>query len=159
MRIIGIDPGTARIGWAIVSGTVHTPLVNAYGLVTTDAGEKKEKRLDVLFDSITTIIRKYRPDVASIEDLFFAKNAKTAIAVGEARGVIILACAKEKLPVVSYTPLAVKRTITGSGQADKKQVEQMVVRTLRLKSAPKPDDTADACAIALTHLFTNKFTK
>jgi len=157
MTILGIDPGTARIGWSVIGGTVHSPTPYACGLVTTPKEDGKEARLTILFDSITAIIKKYTPDVASIEDLFFATNAKTAISVGEARGVILLACVKTGLPVVSYTPLAIKRTITGNGQADKKQVEKMIVQILKLKTAPKPDDVCDACAIALTHLYTNTY--
>lgn len=157
MVILGIDPGTARIGWAVISGTTHTPIPHAYGLITTPKEEIKERRLTIIFDSVTALIKKYHPDVVSIEDLFFATNAKTAIAVGEARGVIILACAKMHLPIASYTPLAIKHTITGNGKAEKKQVERMVVQLLKLKTAPKPDDTADACAIALTHLYTKQY--
>ena len=100
-------------------------------------------------------VEKYKPDVMSVEDLFFAANAKTAISVGEARGVILLSAAKEGIPVVSYTPLSVKRTITGDGHADKKQVEKMIIRTLCLKEIPKFDDTTDALAIAATHAYTN----
>ncbi len=154
MVIFGIDPGVARIGWGVLNWTNPRLSVIAYGLVATEKERKKEERLEILFDSMITLLTKYHPDIVSIEDLFFATNAKTAIGVGEARGVILLSAAKRKIPVVSYTPLSVKRTITGDGHADKKQVEKMIVTLLKLKEAPKPDDTADALAIAATHAYT-----
>ena len=157
MIILGIDPGIARIGWAVIQNTKPNITVLAYGLISTDKDVVKEQRLKCLYDGMTSIIVKYKPNVMSVEDLFFATNAKTAIAVGEARGVILLSAAKSNISVVSYTPLAVKRTITGDGHADKKQVEKMIVQILHLKEAPKIDDTTDALAIAATHAYTQKF--
>jgi crossover junction endodeoxyribonuclease RuvC len=157
MIILGIDPGVARIGWGIVQKNKSLISVVAYGLIATEKETIKEERLCILYDSLTSLLLKYKPDIMSVEDLFFSTNAKTAIAVGEARGVILLSAAKQNIPVVSYTPLAVKRTITGDGHADKKQVEKMVVQILHLKEIPKPDDTVDAIAIAATHAYTTKF--
>ena len=155
MIILGIDPGTARIGWGIINNTKPNLTVMAYGLITTPKEIQKELRLKSLYDGMTSLLTKYKPDIMSVEDLFFATNAKTAIAVGEARGVILLAAAKGNVPVVSYTPLSIKRTITGDGHADKKQVQKMITSLLKLKECPKPDDTADALAIAATHAYTN----
>ncbi|MCJ7826586.1 crossover junction endodeoxyribonuclease RuvC [Patescibacteria group bacterium] len=157
MTILGIDPGVARIGWGILKNTKPNLCVIAYGLISTEKTAIKEARLSVLFDAMTSLISKYKPDIMSVEDLFFAKNAKTAIAVGEARGVILLAAAKGNVPVVSYAPLSIKRTITGDGHADKKQVQKMITSLLKLKECPKPDDTADALAIAATHAYTQQF--
>jgi len=157
MVILGIDPGVARIGWAVINKTNLNLSVLAYGLISTEKDMRNEYRLHTLYDAIISIFSKYKPDIMSIEDLFFATNAKTAISVGEARGVILLAAAKKNVPVVSYTPLSVKRTITGDGHADKKQVEKMIVQIFKLKEIPKVDDTIDALAIAATHAYTNKF--
>jgi crossover junction endodeoxyribonuclease RuvC len=158
MIILGIDPGVARIGWGIIKDTKPNLTVIAYGLITTPKEMHKELRLKSLYDGMMSIFTKYRPDIMSVEDLFFAANAKTAIAVGEARGVILLAAAKSEVSVVSYTPLSVKRTITGDGHADKKQVEKMIVQILRLKETPEIDDTTDALAIAATHAYTHQWT-
>jgi len=157
MVILGIDPGVARIGWGIIHKKETALAVIAYGLITTDKKTQKELRLKNLYDGMLSIIKKYKPDVMSVEDVFFATNAKTAISVGEARGVILLSAATSHVSVVSYAPLAVKRTITGDGHADKKQMEKMIVQMLHLKEVPKIDDTTDALAIAATHAYTNKF--
>lgn len=154
MIILGIDPGVARIGWAIIKNAKPDPVPVAYGLISTEKTALKESRLSTLYDAMLSVIKKHTPDIMSIEDIFFAKNAKTAIAVGEARGVILLAAAQSHLPVISYTPLSVKRTITGDGHADKKQVEKMITQLFKLKETPKPDDTVDALAIAATHAYT-----
>ena len=153
MVILGIDPGIARVGWAVIE--THTPLLitKSFGCIETDKGEKPEIRLQQIHKAVGLLCKKFHPDCMSVEELFFATNAKTAIGVGQSRGVILLAAAEAHVPVVSYTPLAVKRAITGDGKADKKQVASMVVRTLKLKKAPKLDDTADALAIAMTHAY------
>lgn len=153
---MGIDPGFARVGWAIIYELKSKLTPIAYGCIETDKTLPTDQRLLVVFTRLTALITTYSPDCVAIEALFFATNAKTAMAVGEARGVILLAAAKKKLPVVSYTPLTVKRTITGDGKADKGQVELMVKRTLYLKHIPKPDDAADALAIAMTHAYSYK---
>jgi crossover junction endodeoxyribonuclease RuvC len=156
MIILGIDPGTARIGWAILETVTATIRVIRYGCITTPEKTSPESRLVRIFNEVGALIDEYNPDALSIESLFFATNAKTAIAVGEARGVILLSAGRKKIPVISYSPLTVKKTITGYGQADKKQVQQMVKQILKLKEIPQPDDTADAVAIALTHAYSYK---
>lgn len=156
MRILGIDPGIARVGWAVVETHTPEPSPLSFGCITTDKEEKPDIRLKKIHEAITLLCKKFRPDCMSVEELFFAANAKTAIGVGQSRGVILLAAAMAKIPVVSYTPLAVKRAITGDGSADKKQVSSMVVRILKLRHAPKLDDTADALAIAMTHAYSYK---
>jgi len=157
MIILGVDPGIARIGWGIIQNNKPNPTVLSYGLIETEKSIPKEQRLSCLYNGMLSIIKKYTPDVMSVEDLYFATNAKTAISVGEARGVILLSAAQSNVPVVSYSPLAVKRTITGNGKADKKQVEKMIVQLLHLKNPPKIDDTTDALAIAATHAYTQRF--
>jgi crossover junction endodeoxyribonuclease RuvC len=131
-------------------------MIISYGCITTPKGDVPEKRLATIHAAICLLCKKFKPDCMSIEDLFFSTNAKTAIGVGQSRGVILLAAAQSRIPVISYSPLTVKRAITGDGGADKKQVTQMVIRTLKLKTAPKLDDTADALAIAMTHAYSYK---
>lgn len=156
MKIIGIDPGTARVGWALieVQGSTIRPL--SYGCITTPAGLAPETRLQTIHQEITKLIIKHQPSSLAIEDLFFTSNAKTVIPVGQARGVILLAASEQNIPVASYSPRAVKSTIAGDGRADKTQVLSMVMRILHLDTPPKPDDTADAIAIALTHAYSYK---
>ncbi len=156
MIIMGIDPGIARIGWAVITVTKSTVAPLAFGCIETDKGKNPETRLEEIYDALEILFAKHRPSVLAVEDLFFATNAKTAIGVGQSRGVILLCASKSRIPVISYSPLAVKRAITGDGKADKKQVERMVVLTLHLRQAPKPDDTADALAIAMTHAYSHK---
>lgn len=153
MTILGIDPGTARIGWGIIETKGSLYHTRAFGLITTERNEAVELRLLKAYHQICKICVKYAPDVVSIEELFFATNAKTAIAVGQARGILLLSAAANGIPVYSYSPLAVKRAITGDGHADKKQVLKMIVSLLKLKEPPKPDDVADALAIALAHVY------
>jgi len=153
MIILGVDPGTARIGWGLLEekqGEIHT---RSYGCITTDKHKPAELRLSEIFHACIRLMRKLTPDCMSIEDLFFAANAKTAIAVGQARGVILLAASETHIPVYSYSPAAVKKAICGVGNAPKDQVGRMVTRLLKLRETPKPDDTADALAIAATHAF------
>ena len=156
MIILGIDPGIARVGWAVIKTAKPVLKTIAFGCIETDKGDKPESRLQQVHKAILLICRKFHPDCMSVEELFFAANAKTAIGVGQSRGVILLAASMAKIPVVSYTPLAVKRAITGDGRADKKQVLRMVMRILKLVKAPKLDDTADALAIAMTHAYSYK---
>ncbi len=156
MKIMGIDPGTARLGWGIIDATGGVVRALSYGCITTDSHASPDKRLLVVYDSILGIIKKEKPDCVAIEDLFFAVNAKTVIPVAQARGVTLLAAAKTGTPVVSYTPLVVKQTITDTGTADKTQVGKMITRLLKLPRVPQPDDTADALAIALTHAYSYK---
>lgn len=156
MIILGIDPGIARIGWAAMKTNSPEPIPLSYGCITTEKTEEPEVRLLQIYEAILLLCKKFTPGCMSVEDLYFATNAKTAIGVGQSRGVILLAAAKQKIPVVSYSPLTIKRTITGDGKADKKQVERMVTRILKLKVTPTPDDAADALAIAMTHAYSYK---
>jgi len=157
MKVFGIDPGTARVGWAIVEKQKGNPHLRSYGCITTPKEESVEKRLLQIFTEITELIKKSKPDVITIEDLFFTKNAKTAITVAQARGVLLLAAAQKRIPIASYSPLAIKRAVVGYGKAEKQQVQKMVQQILKLSEIPQPDDAADAVAIALTHCFTKKF--
>ena len=156
MIILGLDPGTARVGWGVVetNGTNYESV--AFGLIETDKDMLAEDRLNDIFEAVNTLIKQYKPVAVSIEDLFFSTNAKTAIAVGQARGVLLLACAKHHIHTASYSPLTIKRAITGDGKADKGQVQYMVTKQLHLLETPKPDDVADALAIALTHAFSHQ---
>ena len=153
MKILGIDPGTAIVGWAFVEVKGQTPASTMYGAIMTPAGMDIARRLERIHRQISELIDTHKPDCVSIEDLFFSTNVKTAISVGQARGVIILAAAQKGLPVISYSPLSVKLSVTGDGKAAKLQVQRMVKVLLKLPEIPKPDDTADALAIALTHAY------
>lgn len=158
MKILGIDPGIGRMGWGIIEkGKSSQFMVHGYGCVETMPNSDIPGRLYALYDEVCRIIDEYDPDAMAIEDLFFAKNVKTAFSVGQARGVILLAASQKNLSIHVYTPLQVKATVTGYGKADKKQVGQMVKITLKLPKVPTPDDTADALAIALTHAFTKRY--
>ncbi len=151
MRILGIDPGYAILGWGVIDVVGNKFSVIDYGSILTDTKMEMPARLQVLYNGLTEIINKYKPDDASIEELFFNSNAKTAILVGEARGVAVLACANGGLNIEEYTPLQIKQALVGYGRADKKQVQFMVKTMLNLKAVPKPDDTADALAAAICH--------
>ena len=151
MRILGIDPGYAILGWGVIDMKGNHFKVVDYGAVTTDSKMEMPDRLKVLYNSLMDIITEYEPDVASIEELFFNTNAKTAILVGQARGVAVLACANSGLDIEEYTPLQIKQGLVGYGRAEKKQVQLMVKTILNLQEVPKPDDTADALAAAVCH--------
>lgn len=151
MRILGIDPGYAILGYGIVDIVGNKFSVVDYGAITTDPSMDMPSRLVKLFDGLTELISAFKPDEAAIEELFFNSNAKTAILVGEARGVAVLACAKGNLKINEYTPLQIKQALVGYGRADKTQVQFMVKTMLNLKEVPKPDDTADALAAAICH--------
>lgn len=151
MIILGIDPGYAIVGYGIIEFKCgkYTPI--HYGAIFTNAGDEFPKRLEIIFNELSEVIDKYKPDVASIEKLYFQNNHKTAIDVAQARGVTLLAIKKFEIPIYEYTPLQIKTTVTGYGKAQKPQVMMMVQRLLKLKEIPKPDDTADALAIAICH--------
>lgn len=156
IRILGIDPGTARVGWGLIEEDFGKIKTLKYGCITTEKEELAETRLSLIFHALTTLIKTLKPDCLSVEDLFFATNAKTAISVGQARGVILLAASELHIPVASYSPVAVKKAICGTGTAPKDQVGKMITKLLRLKEIPTPDDTADALAIAATHAYSYK---
>lgn len=156
MIIFGIDPGTARMGWGVIDTNGGSPKARIFGCITTEKEETPPHRLMILHNALTVLLSKHRPDIISIEEIYFATNAKTIIPVGQARGVALLAAGQLNIPVVSYSPPAVKKIITGDGRADKKMIQQKVTILLQLKEVPKPDDVADALAIALTHAYLQK---
>lgn len=149
--ILGIDPGIAIVGWGVIEykGNKFTTL--GYGSIQTPATMKTEDRLVEIFEQMNFLIEKYKPDCLSVEELFWNTNQTTGIRVSEARGVILLSAAKRGIPIYEYTPLQVKQAVVGYGRAEKKQVISMVTMLLRLEKPPKPDDTADALAIAVCH--------
>lgn len=152
MRVIGIDPGTALTGWGVVEGEGNELSMVAAGVIKTAAGTPLAERLQIIYRELTTLIERWQPASAAIEELFFSKNAKTALAVGHGRGAAMLALANGNLPISEYKPLEVKQAITGYGGADKQQIQQMVKLLLALDEIPRPDDAADALAVAICHL-------
>lgn len=151
MRIIGVDPGTGILGFGVVDARQSKFQMVTGGVIRTPAHTPLEERLETIYDGLVEIISEAKPDAMSIEKLFFARNVTTAMAVAQARGVAMLAGRKNGLAVAEYTPLQIKQTITGYGQADKRQVQEMVKLQLNLAQIPKPDDAADALAAAITH--------
>lgn len=151
MKILGIDPGMAIVGYAMIGVENENIELLTSGSIQTDKSLSDSKRLLEIFNDLSQIIEKYNPDCASIEQLFFFKNQKTVIPVAEARGVILTALEKYNIPTYSYTPMEVKQVLTGYGRAEKKEVEQMVKLTLETETLPKLDDTVDAIAIAICH--------
>lgn len=151
MVILGIDPGYAIIGYGVIYYNANRFSVLEYGAVTTDSKDKFTTRLSQIYADVCKIIERCKPDAISIEKLYFNTNTTTAIDVAQARGVILLAATQNNIPVFEYTPLQVKSAVTGYGRAEKKQVMEMVKNILRLEKIPKPDDTADALAIAVCH--------
>ena len=159
MRVLGIDPGIARCGWGVIEFQGSSLKVQGYGCIETSAKQNTPARLGEIYRGILKLIEKYSPDALSIEELFFNTNAKTAFVVGQARGVILLAASQNNLSISIYTPLQVKSAITGYGRAEKDQIGKMVKTLLSLKEIPKPDDTTDALAVALTHAFSAKLAR
>lgn len=151
MIILGIDPGIAIVGYGIIEVRGNNYKAIDYGCITTDSKLLFPDRLKLVYDELTNIINKFKPDDYAVEELFFNKNVKTAIKVGQARGVEILAAVNLGLPVFEYTPLQIKQAVVGYGRAEKHQVQEMVKLLLNLQEIPKPDDAADALAIALCH--------
>ena len=151
MIILGIDPGLATVGWGVIECVRGNSRPIAFGAITTPAHTDIEKRLAMIEADLTEIINKYKPDEMAIEELFFNTNITTGIAVAEARGVILCTAYKLGVKISEYTPLQVKQAVVGYGKAEKHQVITMVTSILRLPAPPKPDDTADAVAIALCH--------
>lgn len=151
ITILGIDPGTATTGWGVIREKDGNCEVVAYGAIETSKNKKNVNRLCEIANDLETLIARYKPDEVGIEDLFFCNNVTTAIKVAQARGVMLLVCARAKLPIGEYTPLQVKQSLTGYGKADKFQVQHMVKEFLKLKKIPRPDDAADALAVAICH--------
>lgn len=151
MIILGIDPGYAIVGWGVIDYTANRFSVISHGAVTTEAKAPFNQRLETVYDGICDIINKYKPEALAIEKLFYNTNAKTVIDVAQARGVINLAAQKNGIDIFEYTPLQVKQSVVGYGRAEKKQVQEMTRVILKLEKIPKPDDTADALAMAICH--------
>lgn len=159
MRVLGIDPGTATTGFGLVSEHEDGSLeVIDFGIISTSPGISMPERLSILYHKLAEIILLHRPDTGAVEKLFFQRNVKTALVVGQARGVVLLALSEAALPVAEYSPMEVKQAVAGYGGADKNQVQQMVKAILELDKIPQPDDAADALAIAICHLHTIHYT-
>ena len=156
MKILGIDPGMAIVGYGIINIENEQLELLTSGSIQTDKTLSDSKRLLEIYNDLTTVVDKYKPDCASVEELFFFKNQKTVIPVAEARGVIITVLEKFNVPTYSYTPMEVKQVLTGYGRAEKKEVEQMVKIALNTDKLPRLDDTVDAIAIAICHSRTLK---
>ncbi len=157
MRILGVDPGIGRTGWAVIeagskAGRGGVSAVS-YGCIETSSSKKFPERMVEIVSALERVIVQYSPEAAAIEEMFFLKKSKTLLLAVQARGVAIYAVAKNNLPVFEYNPKNVKITLTGYGLADKLQIQKMIMLSLRLKEVPKPDDTADALAIALCHFY------
>lgn len=159
MIILGIDPGYAIVGIGVVEYRGNKFRTLEYGAITTPAKMPTVDRLKKIYDEMTLLIDKYKPDAAAIEELFFNSNQKTAINVAQARGVILVSLRNKDVPISEYTPLQVKQSVTGYGRADKAQIQQMVKTLLGLNVIPKPDDAADALALAVCHAHSSKMNK
>ena len=151
MIILGIDPGYAIVGWGVLEYKMNKFRVLGYGAITTEAHTDFPLRLQTIYNDMCYLFEKYKPEVMSMEKLFYNNNAKTVIDVAQARGVIVLSAAQNGLKISEYTPLQVKQAITGYGRAEKRQVMEMIKSFLNLEKVPKPDDTADALALAVCH--------
>lgn len=156
MLTMGIDPGTALLGYGLVEGTA-APRAVAFGVIETTKQSQMAERLLHLYTEVRQLLDRYQPNVLAVEQLFFSRNVTTAIAVGQARGVVLLAAAQAGIPVVEYTPAEIKQAVAGYGKADKPQMQEMVRMILGLDRVPQPDDAADALAVALCHAQTAPF--
>jgi crossover junction endodeoxyribonuclease RuvC len=150
--VLGIDPGTAITGYGLVHENDEGLALVECGVITTPAGQPLPQRLQTIYRGLAAIIGQHRPDQVAVEELFFSRNVRTALSVGQARGVVLLAAAEAGLPLHEYKPLEVKQTVAGYGGADKRQVQEMVRLLLRLEEIPEPDDAADAVAVAVCHI-------
>ncbi|MCC6630300.1 MAG: crossover junction endodeoxyribonuclease RuvC [Chloroflexi bacterium] len=158
MRVLGIDPGTATLGYGVIDGAEPLRAV-AFGAIRTSASEAMPRRLLRLHHALLDLLQTHQPEVVAVEQLFHARNTTTSITVGQARGVVLLAAAESDLEVVEYSPMQVKQSVVGYGGADKHQVQAMVRLLLGLDSLPQPDDAADALAVAICHQHTARFTR
>lgn len=159
MRILGIDPGLAIVGYGVIEVTGNRIKMLEYGVVQTFPKDSTQDRLAIIYKELNSIISDFKPDEVAFEKLFHEKNTKTFINVSQARGVEVLACVNSGLEMYEYTPLQIKQALTGYGRATKIQMQEAVKRFLKLDGIPKPDDAADALAIAICHSFSNKFKK
>ena len=155
MKILGIDPGMAIVGYSVIEYSGDVPRLLHSGSIQTDKNKTESARLLEIFNDMNTVVDKYKPDVCAIEKLFFFRNQTTVMPVAHARGVILTVLEKHSIPVFEYTPMEVKQVLTGYGRADKKEVEQMVKLTLQTDNLPKLDDTVDSIAIAICHTRSN----
>ena len=155
-RFLGIDPGTATTGWAILETCGAECRAVAYGAILTEKNKSEDERILEISHDLEKIIDKYKPREAAVENIFFFKNQKTVITVAQARGAVLLTLKKNGVKIASYTPLQIKQALTGYGRADKKQIQLMVREVMKLKNIPKPDDAADAMAICLCHINSRK---
>ena len=151
MRVLGLDPGTASTGYGIIDSIDGRLSLVTYGVIKTPAGESASIRLQSIYNELNNLIATYQPDSAGVEELFFGRNVTTAISVGQARGVLLLALANANIPIGEYSPPKIKDAVTGYGKADKAQVQLMVRNLLDLEETPRPDDAADGLAVAITH--------
>lgn len=156
MRVLGIDPGTAITGYGLVEEVEQGLTLVGCGVVTTPSDQPLPLRLQQIYHSILGVIELHQPEAAAVEELFFSRNVRTALSVGHARGVVLLALAEAGLPIFEYKPLEIKQAIAGYGRADKRQVQEMVRMLLSLDEAPQPDDAADAVAVAVCHLHSRR---
>ena len=157
MAVIGIDPGTALTGYGIIEELPDQSLqVIDFGVIRTDSTDKPEIRLRKIFSRLNEILSLYKPETGAVEKLFFQRNTRTAMSVGQARGVAILSLAEAGLSVREYSPVEIKQAVVGYGKASKNQVQQMVKTLLNLQEIPKPDDAADALAVAICHIHSRK---
>ena len=155
MIVLGIDPGLARLGYGIIEKSGNRATHITHGCITTTREDSSAgARLSYLYSGLNTLFEEHHPECAAVEKLFFSKNITSAMGVAEVRGIILLICDQQQVPVTEYTPNQVKQAITGSGRADKKQVQEMIKRLLHLPEIPKPDDAADGLSIALCHIHT-----
>ena len=152
MLVLGIDPGTAITGYGLVREDDEGLALVEYGVINTPADQPLPQRLQTIYRGLTAIIGEHQPDQVAVEELFFSRNVRTALSVGQARGVVLLAAAEADLPLHEYKPLEVKQTVAGYGGADKRQVQEMVRLLLHLEQVPEPDDAADAVAVAVCHI-------
>jgi crossover junction endodeoxyribonuclease RuvC len=152
MRVLGIDPGTAITGYGVVEDVKGDLKPLAFGVIRTPADQPLPTRLQSIYRAVGKLAKKWEPTAAAVEELFFSRNVRTAMSVGQARGVALLALADAGLDVAEYTPLAIKQAVTGYGNADKAQMQEMVRLLLELAEVPRPDDAADALAVAICHL-------
>jgi len=150
--ILGIDPGTAITGWGVVVERQGTLQALGFGVIRTPSTEALSARLVTIYDELSALLQVHQPDAVAVEELFFSKNARTALSVGHARGVVLLTVAQQQTPLFHYKPSQVKQAVTGYGAADKRQIQEMVRLLLGLDAIPQPDDAADALAVAICHL-------
>lgn len=157
MRIIGLDPGTATTGYGIIDAVDDQLIPVVFGVIKTSPRNAMPRRLQQIYEELTALLEQYQPETAGVEELFFGRNVTTAITVGQARGVLLLALANANIPIKAYSPPKIKDAVVGYGKADKAQVQLMVRNLLGLTETPRPDDAADGLAIAITHYHYQRF--